>query len=100
MSLLLAWHHGLNCGIDVAELLKLEYSGGTADRFLMLPGTAFRSTQGSVVEAWAPQNLEDWEIALLGKVRFIGDGRPSCLTTWYHLSDENAKEDIAGMGCL
>lgn len=72
MSLLLAWRFGCNGGVEVAEKLGLEFSRGTADRFLTLEGAAFRSSQGAVVEAWSPRNLEDWEIAFLGEIRYIG----------------------------
>jgi hypothetical protein len=71
MSLLLAWHHGCKDGIEVSEFLGLEYSSGTADSFLKLKGTAFRSSQASNVEASHSSNLEDWELAYLGKIRFI-----------------------------
>ena len=72
MSLLLAWHHGCANGIDVAELLGLQYSSGTADRFLASKGTAFRSSLSEQVEAWQPAHLEEWELAYFGPVRFIG----------------------------
>lgn len=75
MALLLAWHLGLDDGVDAAKFLGVGYSGGAADRFLMRKGTAFRSSQSRTVEVWRAENLEDWEIAYFGQVRSVGDER-------------------------
>lgn len=43
MSLLLAFEHGLLCGVEISDELKLDYSYGTAMEFLKLPGTAYKN---------------------------------------------------------
>jgi hypothetical protein len=51
MSVLLAFQHGLTCGIDVAEKLGISYSDGTADYWLQhTPGAAFRSSVGRRIQ--------------------------------------------------
>lgn len=47
MSFLLALHHSCQSGVEVANLLGLEYSSGTADYWLeTAPGAAFRTSVG------------------------------------------------------
>lgn len=44
MALLLAWQHGLNRGLEVAERLGLDGTSGAADHWLEnTPGAVFRS---------------------------------------------------------
>lgn len=64
MSLLLAWHHGLDCGTEVADKLGLEYSEETADAWLRdIPGTAFRSSVGNgKIQAGKRGNLTGTEL--------------------------------------
>lgn len=73
MSLLLAFHYDQRDGIDVAELLGLEYSSETADAWLRdIPGTAFKSSVGSgSIQAGKVGNLSAGEIRLLGVVEYI-----------------------------
>lgn len=70
MSLLLAWQHGLDRGVDVAEKLGLEYSHGTADRWLELtPGAAFMSSVGEgKIEVGREGNLNRHELRVFGEV--------------------------------
>lgn len=60
-SLLLAFHHDLKCGVDVAEKLGLEYSCGTAEAWLALPGSAFRSSVGKKVNVGSKRKLNEAE---------------------------------------
>ncbi len=51
MSVLLAFQHNLQCGIDVAEKLNLEYSAETADYWLEhTPGAAFLSSVSKKIQ--------------------------------------------------
>lgn len=58
MSLILAWHHDCDDGIDVSEKLGLEYSSGTADHWLEhTVGAAFRSSVGKLIQIANFKNL-------------------------------------------
>jgi hypothetical protein len=73
MSLLLAFHHGQRDGIDVADMLGLEYSSETADAWLRnIPGTAFKSSVGSGrIQAGKVGSLSAGEIRVLGDIEYI-----------------------------
>jgi len=72
MSTLLAWQHGCVKGLDVAEKLGLEFSDGTADRWLeTTSGAAFRSSQGKKVQAGKRGALTVIERRLLGDVEYV-----------------------------
>lgn len=74
MSILLAFQHGLTCGIDVAEKLKLEFSSGTADYWLEhTPGAAFRSSVGRCVVVGSTKGLTIQERRLFGEVKCAFD---------------------------
>lgn len=60
-SLLLAFHHGLRNGVEASEMLGLEYSCGTAEAWLALPGTAFRSSVSKRVCVGKKSNLSENE---------------------------------------
>lgn len=76
ISLLLAFHLGMNSGLDAARELNVAYSSGTADHWLEnIPGTAFRSSQGKRVLAGRRGNLSAYELRLLGPVEFLLDSR-------------------------
>lgn len=58
MSLLLAWQHGCESGIDVSNKLGLEFSGGTADRWLeATAGAAFLSSVGKRIQVATGKGL-------------------------------------------
>lgn len=62
MSLLLAFQHGCDDGVDVAEKLGLEFSAGTADKWLeTTPGSCFKSSVSKKVVAWRPNSLNVFE---------------------------------------
>ena len=72
MSLLLAWHHGCDSGVDVARKLGLKFSCGTADQWLeSVPGTAFRSSVGKHVVAGHPAALNAVERRWLGPLQYV-----------------------------
>lgn len=72
MSTLLAFQHGLNKGVDVAEKLHLALSDGTADRWLELtPGAAFRSSVGRSVKAGKKGVLTVIERRHFGEVEYV-----------------------------
>ncbi|MEJ6003736.1 hypothetical protein [Paucibacter soli] len=72
MSLLLAFQHGLNSGVDVANKLSLEYSSGTADHWLEhTPGAAFKSSVGKHVQVAGPDSLTAIERRILGSVQYV-----------------------------
>ena len=72
MSLLLAFNHGLACGDDAAEKFGLEYSAGTADKWLEeTPGAAFRSAVHSKVRAARRGNLTAIEKRFFGEVQYL-----------------------------
>lgn len=74
MSLLLAFHHGFDNGIDVAEFLKLGYSSETADHWLShTTGSAFKSSVNSKVYAGRPGNLTVIESRIFGGVQYLFD---------------------------
>lgn len=74
MSLLLAFQHGLVCGITVAEKLGLAYSEGTADYWLEhTPGAAFLSSVGRNIQAARYDSLNAREHRLFGDVRFVNN---------------------------
>ena len=69
MSLLLAFDHGCRDGLTVANKLGLRYSHGTADHWLeTVPGTAFRSSQGTAVRAGRRESLNVLERRFFGEV--------------------------------
>lgn len=72
MSLLLAWQHGCSCGIDVANKLGLEFSDGTADRWLeATPGAAFLSSVGKRIQIATGRGLTLQERRLFGDFECI-----------------------------
>lgn len=74
MSLLLAFQHGLCCGIDVGEKLKVSCSSGTADYWLEhTPGAAFRSSVGRCVSVGSLKGLTIQERRLFGEVKCVFD---------------------------
>lgn len=77
MSLLLAWHHDCDHGIDVGQKLGLSFSDGTADYYVEhTPGVCFKSSVGSNPEAWQRGSLNAMELRIIeaaaGSVRYIG----------------------------
>lgn len=76
MSLLLAFHHGHSDGLTAAGRLGLEYSSGSADHWLEhIPGTAFRSSQGSRVLAGRRGSLNAIERRIFGTVDYLFEAR-------------------------
>lgn len=73
MSLLLAWDNGMNCGIDVADHLGLEYSDGTADHWLHnTDGSAFCSSIATgVVIAGRRTNLNTAEKRIFRNIDYL-----------------------------
>lgn len=73
MSLLLAFQHGLESGVKVAEKLGLTYSEGTADYWLEhTPGAAFLSSVGdNRIQAGSFKQLNVREHRLFGDVCFV-----------------------------
>lgn len=58
MSLLLAFAHGFDDGIDCAKHLCLDYSEETADHWIETrPGAAFRSSVGKVIQIGSESNI-------------------------------------------
>ncbi len=67
MSLLLAWQHGCDDGIDVGEKLSLNFSGETADHWLeFTPGAAFLSSVGKRIQVATGKGLTVQERRLFG----------------------------------
>lgn len=74
MSLLLAFHMGLNKGVDVAEQLKVEYSCGSADYYLeRTSGTCFKSSVSRAIKAGRRGSLSPMELRILGAVDYLFD---------------------------
>lgn len=72
MSILLAFHHGQTDAIDTAEMLGVEYSGGSADLWLeKTPGAAFRSSVGKKVQAGPRGNLTAIERRFFGDLEHV-----------------------------
>ncbi len=73
MSLLLAWQHGLNDGIDVSDNLSLEYAGESSEYWLeVTPGSAFRSSAGiGNVIACRNENLNSHEKRWLKDIYYL-----------------------------
>lgn len=72
MSLLLAFAHGVRDGIDVANLLGLDFPSETADLWLeRTPGTAFKSAVSKSVYAWRPDNLTVIEKRMFGPINYL-----------------------------
>jgi hypothetical protein len=64
MSLLLAFRHNLNAGIQVAKKLNIKYSDETADYYLEnIKGTAFKSSVGKSILIGSLKNLNKFEIS-------------------------------------
>jgi len=72
MSLLLAWRHGCDGGIEVAEKLAIEFSGETADRWLEgTPGAAFLSSVGKRIQVATGRGLTVQERRLFGDFKRV-----------------------------
>lgn len=72
MSLLLAFRHGCDSGIEVGDKLGLEFPDNTADRWLEeTPGVAFRSSVGRKVQAGKRTSLTIIEKRWLGEVEYL-----------------------------
>lgn len=77
MSLLLAFQHGKVRGVEVANLLGVDFSSGTADFWLEhTPGAAFRSSVSSLVHAARPASLTAIERRAFGAVRYVFSRAP------------------------
>lgn len=74
MSLLLAFQHNLNSGVDVAKKLGLVHSEGTADHWLEhTQGAAFRSSVGKKINVATLKNLSVQERRYFGEVMCLFD---------------------------
>lgn len=74
MSLLLAYAHGCDSGIEVGELLGLDFPDETADRWLeSTPGAAFRSSVGRKIQAGKRSHLTMIEKRWLGEIQYLFD---------------------------
>lgn len=74
MSLLLAYAHGCESGIEVGELLGLDFPDETADRWLeSTPGAAFRSSVGRKIQAGKRSHLTMIEKRWLGEIQYLFD---------------------------
>jgi hypothetical protein len=74
MSILLAFAHGCESGVEVSELLKLDFPDETADRWLEItPGAAFRSSVGRKVQAGKRAHLTMIEKRWLGDIQYLFD---------------------------
>ena len=72
MSLLLAWHRGMGCGLEVANKLNLSYPFGSADFYLeRIDGTAFLSSISKEIYAWTSSQLNNEEKSWLGDVGYL-----------------------------
>ncbi|MFN3571627.1 MAG: hypothetical protein ACK4VX_15195 [Polaromonas sp.] len=74
MSLLLAYAHGCESGIEVGEQLGLDFPDETADRWLEItPGAAFRSSVGRKIQAGKRSHLTMIEKRWLGEIQYLFD---------------------------
>lgn len=74
MSLLLAFHYGLDTGIHVAKKLNINFSDGTADFYLRnIKGTAFRSSVSKKIMIGSFGNLNKSELLILNDCICIFD---------------------------
>lgn len=72
MSLLLAWHRGMDCGLDIANKLNLSYPFGSADFYLeRTDGTAYLSSISKKIYSWTPNQLNSKEQNYLGDVCYL-----------------------------
>ncbi len=72
MSFLLALQHGAPTGVDVARVLGLRYSGGTADHWLEhTPGAAFRSSVGNHIQIATGRDLTVLERRLFANAQHV-----------------------------
>lgn len=69
MSLLLAWQHGCDDAVEVADKLGLQMSDETSDHWLRhTPGAAFRSSVGKKIQVATTKGLTIQERRLFGEV--------------------------------
>lgn len=77
MSTLLAFQHGCNDAVDVAEKLGLRMSSGTADRWLeTTAGACFKSSQSKKISTWSAKSLNAFERRIFTKhheLMFLGE---------------------------
>ncbi|MDP1743150.1 hypothetical protein [Polaromonas sp.] len=74
MSILLAFAHNCDSGIEVGERLGLDFPDETADRWLEItPGAAFMSSVGRKVQAGKRANLTLIEKRWLGDIQYLFD---------------------------
>lgn len=74
MSFLLALQHNCADGIEVSELLGIDYGHGTAERWLtQTPGTAFKSSVSKTIYVGALHHINAIERRVFGSVECILD---------------------------
>lgn len=74
MSVLLAFAHGCESGVEVGEHLNLDFPDETADRWLEITaGAAFRSSVGRKVQAGKRAHLTMIEKRWLGDIQYLFD---------------------------
>ena len=73
MGLLLAFHHGMLCRLEVAEKLSLDVPYGAADYYLEhTPGTAYMSSVGvRRVRTWGKDSLNAFERRQFGALEYL-----------------------------
>ena len=74
MALLLTFRRGLDRAYAAAEELGFDFDpiAKLADHWLMtIPGTCYKSSQGSEAQCAKPEHLTAAELRLIGNVRFL-----------------------------
>lgn len=74
MSLLLAWQHDLNDGVDVADKLGIDFSDDTSELWLEItPGALVMSSVGSIPYAHSKKNLSFQERKFFEKIDYLDE---------------------------